>query len=52
MVGALTYEEREVEVDEDEEVKLEEMEVGLESLVDKYGLEKVKDLVARISQKK
>ena len=52
MVGALTYEEREVEVDEEEEVKLGDMEVGLESLVDKYGLEQVKDLVARISQKK
>jgi benzoyl-CoA reductase subunit BamC len=51
MVGALTYEEREVEVDEDEEIKLDEMEVGLEALVDKYGLEKVKALVARISKK-
>ena len=52
MVDALTYEEREVEVDAEEEVKVGEMEVGLESLVDKYGLQQVKDLVARISQKK
>jgi benzoyl-CoA reductase subunit BamC len=45
---ALTYEEREEEVEE--EVKLEEMEIGLESLVDKYGLQKVMDTVARMSQ--
>jgi benzoyl-CoA reductase subunit BamC len=48
---ALTYEEREEEVDDEEEVKLEEMEVGLESLVDKFGLQKVMDTVARMSQK-
>ncbi|MFC2005079.1 (4Fe-4S)-binding protein [Chloroflexota bacterium] len=47
---ALTYEEREEEVEEEEE-KLGEMEIGLESLVDKYGLEKVVDTVARMSQK-
>jgi len=46
---ALTYEEREEEVEEGEE--LEEMEMGLESLMDKYGLEKVINAVARISQK-
>jgi benzoyl-CoA reductase subunit BamC len=51
MVDALIYEEREVEVDEDEEVKLDEMEVGIESLVDKFGLEKVQKLLARISKK-
>jgi len=52
MVGALKYEEREVEVDEDEEeVKSEEVEVGLESLVDKFGLQKVMDTVARLSKK-
>ncbi|NIQ90309.1 MAG: (4Fe-4S)-binding protein [Deltaproteobacteria bacterium] len=43
---ALTYEEREEEA---EEAKLEEMETGLESLVDKYGLQKVLDAVARMS---
>ena len=49
---ALTYEEREEEVEEDEEeVKQEEMEIGLESLVDKYGLQRIKDTVARMSQK-
>jgi benzoyl-CoA reductase subunit BamC len=46
---ALTYEEREEEVDE--EVKLEDMEIGLESMVDKYGLQKVMDAVVRLSQR-
>jgi benzoyl-CoA reductase subunit BamC len=46
---ALIYEEREEEVDE--EVKLEEMEIGLESLVDKHGLQKVLDAIARMSIK-
>ncbi len=46
---ALTYEEREEEVDEEEEV-LGKMELGLESLVDKYGLEKIVGAVARMSQ--
>ena len=46
---ALIYEEREEEVEE--EVELEDVEIGLESLVDKYGLQKVMDIVARMSQK-
>ena len=46
---ALVYEEREEEVDED--VKLDDVEVGLESMVNKYGLQKVLDTVARMSQK-
>jgi len=46
---ALTYEEREEEVEE--EVKLEDMEIGLESMVDKYGLQRVIDAVARMSKK-
>ncbi len=46
---ALTYEEREEEVEE--EVKLEDVEIGLESMVDKYGLQKVLDAVARLSMK-
>ena len=44
---ALTYEEREEEVEEEPE--LEELEVGLESMVDKYGLQKVVDAMARMS---
>lgn len=48
---ALIFEEREVEVDEEEEVKLDEMEVGLASLASKYGLQKVMDAIARMSKK-
>jgi benzoyl-CoA reductase subunit BamC len=44
---ALTVEEREEEVEEED--KPGDVEVGLESLVDKYGLEKVKDTMARLS---
>jgi benzoyl-CoA reductase subunit BamC len=46
---ALVYEEREEEVEE--EVKLDEMETGLEALTGKYGLQKVMDAVARMSKK-
>ena len=46
---ALTYEEREEEVEEEED--MEEVEIGLESLVRKYGLQKVIDTVARMSKK-
>jgi len=46
---ALIYEEREEEVDE--EVCMEDVEIGLESLVDKYGMDKIMDTVARLSQK-
>jgi benzoyl-CoA reductase subunit BamC len=45
----LVYEEREEEVEEEE--KVEAVETGLKSMVDKYGLEKVVDTVARMSQK-
>ncbi|MDP2647246.1 MAG: 4Fe-4S binding protein [Desulfobacterales bacterium] len=48
---ALTYEEREEEAGQ-EEVKREEIEVGLESLADKYGLENILDAVARMSKDK
>lgn len=47
---ALIYEEREEEVEE-EEVQ-EELEIGLESLANKYGLEKIMDTVARMSMSK
>ena len=49
IVDALTVEEREVEVDE--EVELEDLDIGLESLADKYGLEKIKDAIVRLSKK-
>lgn len=46
----LIYEEREEEVEEEEQP--EEVEVGLESMIDKYGLEKVMDTVSRLSASK
>ena len=49
LADALTYEEREEEVEE--EVKLDDVEVGLESLVDKYGFQKVMDTFARMSKR-
>jgi benzoyl-CoA reductase subunit BamC len=47
---ALIYEEREEEVEE--EVKQEDVDTGLESMIDKYGLQKVMDTVARVSLSK
>ena len=49
LVDALTYEEREVQ--EEEEEPKEELDIGLESLADKYGLDKIVDAVARMSSK-
>ena len=49
LADALTYEEREEEVEEEEEQ--EEMEIGLEALADKFGLDKIMDSVARMSMK-
>ncbi len=46
---ALTYEEREEEVEEG--LELEEMEIGLEAMIDRYGLQKVLDTLARMSEK-
>lgn len=45
----LTLEEREVEVEEEPE-KLEDLQIGLESLADKYGVEKVKDALGRLTR--
>jgi benzoyl-CoA reductase subunit BamC len=49
-VDALTYEEREEEVEEGEEV--EDLDVGLEALADKHGLDKIMDAMARMRQSK
>ncbi len=46
---ALIYETREEEVEE--QAELQELEIGLESLADKYGLQKLKDTIARLSKK-
>ncbi|CAG0960438.1 (4Fe-4S)-binding protein [Geobacter sp.] len=52
LVDALIYEEREEEVEEkDIRTEVTEMEIGLESLVKKHGLQTVADIVARMSQK-
>ncbi len=52
LVDALTYEEVEVEVDEaEEEPQPEEVELGLESLVDRFGMDKVLETVARLAKK-
>ena len=45
----LIYEEREEEVEE--EIEMDELDIGLESLVDKYGYEKVESAYARILQR-
>jgi benzoyl-CoA reductase subunit BamC len=50
LADALTYEEREEEAEEEE--KREEMEIGLESLANKYGLQKIMDTIARMSMSK
>ena len=49
LVDALIYEEREVDVEEEE--SKEELEVGLEALASKYGMDKIMDAVARMSDK-
>jgi benzoyl-CoA reductase subunit BamC len=50
LVDALTYEEREEEVEEEESP--EEMEIGLEALANEYGLDKLMETVARMSASK
>ena len=52
LVDALTYEEREEEVDEEQEESPEELEIGLESLEHKYGLDKIMETIARMSEAK
>jgi len=49
LADALIYEEREEEAEE--EVKLSDIETGLQSLVDKHGLQNLVDTVVRMSQK-
>ena len=49
IVDALTLDVREEEVEEFPE--RDELEIGLESLADRYGIEKILETVARISKK-
>jgi benzoyl-CoA reductase subunit BamC len=52
LTDVLVYEEREVWVDEETEgKKQEELDIGLESLADKYGLDQLKDAMARMTTK-
>ena len=51
LVDALTLEEREEELEEQEE-KRDEIEIGLESLINRFGIEKVNDLVTQLSRHK
>lgn len=51
LADALTYEEREEEVVE-EDLEQEKLEIGLEALADQYGLEKIVDTLARMSESK
>ena len=45
----LTYEEREEEVEEEENIS--DVEIGLGSLVDKHGMQKIMETIARMSTK-
>jgi len=49
LADALIYEEREEEIDAQEE--LEELEIGLEAMADKFGMQKIMDAVSRMSVK-
>ena len=49
LVDALTYEEREEDVEEVEQPK--ELDVGLDSLAQKYGVQELMDAVERMSMK-
>jgi len=46
---ALTYVEREEEEEEEEE-KRDEVEIGIESLINKYGTKSVIDTIARLQK--
>ncbi len=50
LVEALTYEEREEEVEE--EVRPEEVETGVEALIEKFGWQKVLDTLSRLASVK
>lgn len=50
IVDALTIEERE-EIIPEEQIAQEDLEIGLESLADKYGMDKIMDTVARMNDK-
>ncbi len=52
LTDVLVYEEREIWVEEEtEEEKQEELDIGLDSLADKFGLDQLKDAMARMNAK-
>lgn len=52
LTDVLVYEKREEWVEEEkEEEKPEQLDIGLEALADKYGLDSLKDAVARLTMK-
>ena len=52
LTDVLVYEEREIWVEEETEgKKQEELDIGLESLADKFGLDQLKDAMARMNTK-
>jgi benzoyl-CoA reductase subunit BamC len=52
LADALQIEEREEEISEDDGQKeLEDLEIGLESLADKYGMDKIMDAMVRMNEK-
>ncbi|ORJ59271.1 (4Fe-4S)-binding protein [Geothermobacter hydrogeniphilus] len=52
LVDALTYEEREEEVVVEEEDTPDEIEIGLETLINKHGLDKLLDTVEQLAKDK
>lgn len=50
-VDALILEEREEVIEEEPEEEKEELEMGLEALADRYGLDKLVETMARLSEK-
>lgn len=53
LVDALTYEEREEEVEEEEvQEEREELEIGLESLANRHGMDKIMETIVRMSESK
>jgi benzoyl-CoA reductase subunit BamC len=52
LADVLVYEEREEEVEEEEGARPEDIEIGLASLINKFGLDKITDTVARMSMSK
>jgi benzoyl-CoA reductase subunit BamC len=49
LAEALIYEEREDEVEEEEEAAPENVEIGLEAMIDRYGFQRVMDTFSRMS---